>query len=127
MNSSEIKLAFHKRKLLDQNDSDFNFEELSCVLVSLREQDMLNYLPSLMIYVLENKQSRSATNYAEMIIFCLMPQPEGWSSIIDSMDLPEVSATLKWLLNIKDCPFVENCTDELRLTTDLFRTRLESH
>jgi len=126
MNSLEIKEAFHKRELLDQNAEYFNFEEISCSVVSLREKDMLNYMPSLMIYVLENKENSSATNYAEMIVFCLMPQPEGWSSIIDSMDIAEVSVTLKWLLDIKDCSFVENCTDELQLVTELFRTRLES-
>jgi hypothetical protein len=126
MNSEEIKKAFFKRELLDQNDQTFNFEDLACSVVSLRDQDMLNYIPSLMIHVLKNKQNKRAINYAEMIVFCLMPQPKGWSNIIDSMDIAEVSVTLKWLLDIKDCSFVENCTEELQLAIDLFRTRLNS-
>lgn len=126
MNSEEIEKAFCKRELLDQNDQAFNFEDLACSVVSLRDQDMLNYIPSLMIHVLNNKQNKRAINYAEMIVFCLMPQPKGWSNIIDSMDIAEVSVTLKWLLDIKDCSFVENCTEELQLAIDLFRTRLNS-
>jgi len=120
MKPREIEEAFRKRNVLDHNAKSFDFEDLACSVVSLRDKDMLNLIPSLMIYVLENKQNKCAINYAEMIVFCLMPQPEGWSNIIESMDLDEISATLKWLNDIKDYSFVENCADELQLATDLF-------
>ena len=120
MKPGEIEEAFRERNVIDCNAQSFDFEDLACSVVALRDKDMLNLIPSLMIYVLENKQNKCAINYAEMIVFCLMPQPEGWSNIIESMNLNEISATLKWLKDIKDCSFVENCADELQLATDLF-------
>lgn len=121
MNSSEIKNAFLRRELINSESADFNLEELACSLSLLRESDQLNIIPSLMIYILGNKFHIYGLNYAEMLVFRLMPQPSGWGNLIDHMDEGEISATLKWLEEIGDYSFVENCQDELRLTIQFFR------
>ena len=123
MKTQEIEEAFSGRKILDGNNKSFDFEDLACSVVTFREIDQLNIIPSLMIHVLKNKNTNRSLNYAEMIIFRLMPQSAGWKNLIDFMDKNEITATLRWLKHIKDYSFVENCTDELRLAVELYESR----
>lgn len=124
MKSEEIEGAFSGRKLMDRNAEYFNFEELACSVASLREEDQLNIIPSLMMYILDRKHNIRILNYSEMVIFRLMPQPPGWENLIDHMNNDEVAATLKWLKNIKNCSVVGYCNDELLAATKFFEERL---
>ena len=124
MKAVEIEKAFSKRKLVDWNSNSFNFENLACTVTSLRETDMLNIIPSLMVYILEKRNEQNAIEYAEMVVFSLMPRQTGWENLVDYMNSEEVSATLKWLGHISDYAFVENCFEELQLATKLFEERV---
>jgi hypothetical protein len=120
MDAEEIENAFSGRKLIDRNSEFFNFEELACSMARLQEVYQLNIIPSLMIYILDHKDSIPIINYAEMVVFRLMPQPKGWANLIDHMNRDEISATLKWLKEVKNCSFVVYCADELLMATDFF-------
>ena len=121
MKAEEIETAFSER-VINRGVETCHFEDLACSMASLKEVDKLNILPSLMIYVLEKNDNRRALNYAEMIIFCLMPQSVGWEDLIDTMNRKEVLATLEWLMEIKNYSFVENCSEELLQALNLFES-----
>lgn len=112
--------AFSERKIIDRKLSMSEFEDMACSLARLIESDQLKLLPILMAYVLRNNQDGVATNFAEMVVFRLMPQPNGWVNLIERMNKREVEATLEWLVSCEKFPFVENCKDELRLAIELF-------
>lgn len=118
-----IRDAFSSRKVIELPESDAAFEELACSLVSLRDCDQLNVLPALMISLLEDEHLGSLSNYADMIIATLVPQPKGWSDLIDSMNPCEVSAVLEWLKFVKKYPFAEACSDELERAINFFEWR----
>lgn len=126
MKSLDVINAFSEREILDREISSSEFEDMACSLARLIERDQLNLLPLLMIYILKHQDDGRATNYGEMIVFCLMPQPDGWKNLIDDMSVAEVDATLKWLICAKNFPFSVNCMDELRLAIELFNERSDS-
>lgn len=123
----DIKDAFSSRNVIDLSESDAAFVELACSLVSLRDCDQLNVLPALMISLLEDESLGSVGNYADMIIATLVPQPKGWSNLIDSMIPCEVSAVLEWLKFVKRYPFAETCSNELERATDFYESRSINH
>jgi len=122
MEVDEIKMAFSERDVIGVEC--FDFQDLACSIPILRDIDKLNIIPALMMYILDNGRSKQMIENAEMVIFNLMPQPRGWSDLIDSMSKGEISATLKWLVDVKDYFFVENCVNEFNLAMELFKDRL---
>lgn len=127
MKGEEVIFAFSERKVLDRAISASEFEEMACSIARLRESDQLKLLPLLMVYVLQHQNDGWKTNYGEMIVFCLIPQPDGWGNLIDEMSDQEIKATLEWLVSCNDFPFAVNCTDELRLAIELFSERAGNH
>lgn len=123
MKAAEIVKAFSRRKIINWKAESFNFEDLACTVTSLREEDMLNIIPALMIFILEKGGESSEIRFAEMVVFSLMPRPTGWSNLIDHMNRKEISATLEWLRYIRGYNFIENCDEELQLATELFNDR----
>lgn len=119
-----IRQAFSNRKIIGSLKCADDFSNLARSFVALRDSDQLNVIPALMISVLENEDLRSVNHQADMIIYSLMPQPEGWSSLIDSMNKDEVNITLEWLGYVERFPFAELCSDELRIVTELFNHTL---
>jgi hypothetical protein len=120
MKPIDVINAFSGRGVSDKELSSSEFEDMACSLARLRESDQLELLPILMAYVLRHHKDGVATNFGEMIVFRLMPQPNGWVNLIEKMSKREVECTLEWLVSCKSFPFTENCKDELYLAIDLF-------
>jgi hypothetical protein len=127
MKAEDIVSAFSEREVLDRVICASEFEDMACSIARLRESDQLKLLPLLMAYVLDHQNDGWKTNYGEMIVFCLMPQPAGWANLIDEMNALEIKATLKWLVSCNDFPFAVNCMDELRLAIEWFSERDGNH
>ena len=123
MKAEVIFDAFSQRKVLDREISSSEFEDMACDLARLRDCDQLKLLPVLMTYVLRHHNDERKINYAEMVVFRLMPQSPGWENLIDEMNKIEINATLEWLVSCKDFPFVTNCKEELGLAIELFNKR----
>lgn len=124
MRPIDVINAFSEREVIDRELRTCEFEDVACSLATLRESDQLKLLPILMAYVLRNHQNGAATNYGEMVVFRLMPQPDGWANLTESMSQQEVQATREWLIFCKNLPFAENCKDELLLTIKFFESQL---
>jgi hypothetical protein len=126
MDAIKIIDAFYERGSSDREITALEFGNMATSLAQLSESYQIRQLPVLMAYVIRHGNNMRKTHFGDMVVYRLMPQPEGWKNLIDEMNAAEVDVTLEWLLTCKEFPFAVNCSDELRLAIELFNERSNS-
>lgn len=119
-----IEAAFAGRKFVLAPKSEADFEEMACSLSKLNNTDQLNVLPALMIALIAGDLREDSKGFGDMIIYALMPQPDGWRNLIEDMNMNEIKCVAEWLGYVSNHKFSKVCANELRSAYTLFKERM---